>query len=180
MGKRTTGGPEWLRDAVAEYESRLIRYARQVTGDLELARDAVQETFLRLCNQAPDKLRDHLAAWLFSVCRSRALDLIKARKPQVGLEAVEALASGEDEPSLILEHKERLAQAMRLLERLPAQQQEVIRLKFQQGFSYKEISSITGLSVSNVGFLIHVGIKAMKYELRVHRPPRERMVRRIK
>lgn len=180
MGRRTTRGPEWLREAVTEFESRLIRYARQMTGDLELARDAVQETFLRLCNQAPDKVQDHLAAWLFSVCRSRALDLIKARKPQLDLQEVEDVASPEDEPSLILEHKEKLEQAMRLLERLPAHQQEVIRLKFQHGFSYKEISSITGLSVSNVGFLIHVGIKAMKHELKVQTPPKERIMRRIK
>jgi RNA polymerase sigma factor (sigma-70 family) len=180
MGKRTTRGPEWLREAVTEFENRLIRYARQMTGDLELARDAVQETFLRLCNQAPDTVQDHLAAWLFSVCRSRALDLIKARKPQLDLEEVEDLPSGDGEPSLILEHKEKLEQAMRLLERLPAHQQEVIRLKFQQGFSYKEISSITGLSVSNVGFLIHVGIKTMKHELEVQTPPKERIMRRIK
>ena len=49
-----------------------------------------------------------------------------------------------------------------MLARLPENQQEVIRLKFQQGLSYKEISSVTGLSVTNVGFLIHTGLKRLR------------------
>jgi DNA-directed RNA polymerase specialized sigma24 family protein len=48
---------------------------------------------------------------------------------------------------------------------LPPSQREVIRLKFQNGFSYKEISRISGHSVSNVGYLIHAGIKALRGEL---------------
>ena len=37
-----------------------------------------------------------------------------------------------------------------------------IQLKFQNGLSYQEISEITRLSVSNVGFLIHRGLKALR------------------
>ena len=44
----------------------------------------------------------------------------------------------------------------------PANQREVIRLKFQNGFSYQEISRISGHSVSNVGYLIHAGIKTLR------------------
>ena len=40
--------------------------------------------------------------------------------------------------------------------------QEVIILKFQEGRSYKEISEITGHSVSNVGVLIHEGMKILR------------------
>ena len=46
-----------------------------------------------------------------------------------------------------------------LVEVLPLNQREVIRLKFQNGFSYQEISRISGHSVSNVGYLIHAGVK---------------------
>ena len=54
------------------------------------------------------------------------------------------------------------AKALRYLGRLPENQQECIRLKFQNGLSYKEISEVTKLSVSNVGFLIHSGIKTIR------------------
>ena len=51
---------------------------------------------------------------------------------------------------------------LRLLDELPDNQQEVIRLKFQNGMSYKEIQDVTNLSISNIGYLIHVGIKTMR------------------
>ena len=49
-----------------------------------------------------------------------------------------------------------------LLERLPPRQQEVLRLKFGAGLSYKEIARITSHSVSYVGVLIHEGMKALR------------------
>jgi RNA polymerase sigma-70 factor (ECF subfamily) len=52
-----------------------------------------------------------------------------------------------------------------LLETLPASQREVIRLKFQNGFSYQEISRISGHSVTNVGYLLHVGLKSLRHRL---------------
>ena len=39
-------------------------------------------------------------------------------------------------------------------------------VKFQNDLSYKEISDITGLTVTNVGFLLHVGLKKLRTLLR--------------
>ena len=61
--------------------------------------------------------------------------------------------------------------ALAALEKLPERQQEVIRLKFQGGLSYREISRVTGLSESNVGYLIHTGLKAVREELAGRRKP---------
>jgi len=51
---------------------------------------------------------------------------------------------------------------MHILNTLPANQQEVLRLKFQGDLSYQEISRITDLSMGNVGFLIHTGLKTIR------------------
>jgi DNA-directed RNA polymerase specialized sigma24 family protein len=40
-----------------------------------------------------------------------------------------------------------------------------VRLKFQNGFSYQEISRITSLSVGNVGFILHTALKALRQNL---------------
>ena len=71
-----------------------------------------------------------------------------------------------DEPSKAVEVEDETIKVMGHLEKLPNNQQEVIRLKFQNGLKYKEISSVTGLSVSNVGFLIHRGLKTLREKLR--------------
>ena len=63
---------DWIQSALARYQGTLVRYATHITGDLEKARDVVQDTFMRLCKQKPSQIEDHLAQWLFTVCRNRA------------------------------------------------------------------------------------------------------------
>jgi RNA polymerase sigma-70 factor (ECF subfamily) len=158
---------EWIRRALREYEGPLVRYAAQITGDVDAARDVVQDTFLKLCGEAPARLDSHLAEWLFIVCRNSALDVVRKKQRMKPLNEVEleTCASREPSPAAQAEHNESAASARRLLNNLPPNQQEVVRLKFQNGLSYKEISRITDLSVSNVGFLIHTAIKTLRRQM---------------
>jgi len=59
---------------------------------------------------------------------------------------------------------------LRMIDHLPPNQQEVLRLKFQSGFSYKEISRITTLSVSHVGVLIHHAVTRLRAEYAAQQP----------
>ncbi len=157
----------WVRDAVLRHEGGLILYAARLLRDRELARDVVQETFLRLCAADRAAVDGHLAEWLFTVCRNRALDLLRKENRMATLreEHIQLCLSPEPGPPEIAEHDERSNQILRLLESLPDKEREVIRLKFQNGFSYQEISRITGHSVSNVGYLIHAGITSLRAQL---------------
>jgi len=60
--------------------------------------------------------------------------------------------------------RESLSLLMKKLAALPARQAEVIRLKFQQQMSYREIAEVMSLSESNVGYLIHVGIQTLRQQ----------------
>jgi RNA polymerase sigma factor (sigma-70 family) len=48
---------------------------------------------------------------------------------------------------------------------LPDRQQEVLRLKFNAGLSYKEIAEVTGLTSTNVGFILHTAIAKLRKRL---------------
>ena len=74
-------------------------------------------------------------------------------------------ASADPSPAVEAERRESISDVLRLLATLPKNQQEVVRLKFQNGQSYQEISNITNLTVSNVGFLIHTAIKTLRQRL---------------
>lgn len=161
---------DWVRAAVGRFERSLTLYAARLLGDPERARDVVQDVFLKLCTQAPEQLEPHLAEWLFTVCRNRALDILRKEGRMTRLSDEHVRASEAPPPLESLERKEDAAAILRLLEDLPRGQQEVIRLKFQNGFSYKEISRISGHSVSNVGFMIHTGLKTIRGRLGVVRP----------
>lgn len=149
---------------MADFEKPLIRYAAHIVGDIERAREIVQDTFLKLCGQEPAEIRNHLARWLYTVCRNRALDVLRKEKRMTGISdaQLELRAHSGQEVSSAIEKQEQLADVLKILGTLPTNQQEVIRLKFQADLSYLEISRITSLSVSNVGFLIHTGLKTIR------------------
>ncbi len=88
---------------------------------------------------------------------------------------LELQAYSGPELSASLEKEEQLSDVLKILNTLPANQQEVLRLKFQGDLSYGEISRITNLSVSNVGFLIHTGIKTIRERVRT-----QPAIRRVK
>jgi len=66
--------------AVQELELRLLRYAEAWVGNRETARDIVQETFLQLHRQSQVGLPPALTAWLFTVCRHRAIDWCRSQQ----------------------------------------------------------------------------------------------------
>jgi RNA polymerase sigma-70 factor (ECF subfamily) len=159
---------DWIRAAVAEFEAPLLRYALRFThGDLEAARDIVQDGFLRLCRARRSEVDGHLAQWLYTVCRNRALDLYRkeGRMNEVSPPSPDYAVSPQAGPAAVLERSETVGSVLALLATLPPRQQECIRLKFQQGLSYKEISGITTFTVSYVGVLIHEGMKTLRARL---------------
>lgn len=155
---------EFVADALAKYEAPLVGYATGIVRDHERARDVVQDTFIRLYQQDIEKVRKGLKTWLYTVCRNRALDVLR-KEGRVIVTDEDGFAKWEAEglsPRAMTDLEERVDQVTACLDKLSANQREVIRLKFQQGMSYKEISKVTGLTSGNVGFLIHTGLKRMR------------------
>lgn len=155
---------KFIEQAVTEYESSLIGYARTYLYDLDRARDVVQDTFIRLCKQDPEKVRVHLKSWLFTVCRNRCLDVLRKDKRIEPLDDIgwQKIASDEHSASENAESGDEHLDVMRYMDRLSDNQREVILLKFQQGLSYEEIHRVTGLTTGNIGFLIHAGLKRLR------------------
>jgi len=166
---------EWVKMALGRFEGPLVRYAAGITGNVDAARDVVQDTFLRLCAADRAAVDSRLAAWLYTVCRNRALDVMRKERRMVPLTETHerTWASPTPAPSALAERRDDETQVSRVIATLPPNQQEVIRLKFQDALSYKEISAVTGLSVSNVGYLIHTAIKSVRRQLETEIRPLE-------
>ncbi len=171
-----TGGDwateSWIQCAIEQHEGSLLRYAQHFVHDLETARDVVQDTFLQLCRQNNDELRLRVAQWLFTVCRNRAIDVCrKERRMKLAPEnqLADQLAEKSDaalmHPGADLEKSEAAQGLLAQISQLPERQQEVLRLKFNAGLSYKEIAKVTGLTSTNVGFILHTAIAKLRQRL---------------
>ncbi len=162
----------FLERTFMEQQAPLTRYAAKLLNDSDRARDVVQDSFVRLMGQSRAAVAGHTVEWLFTVCRHRALDILRKEGRMKRFEEgeLERVAAEDPRPGRAIEAAETQASILELIGRLPANQQEVVRLKFQNGFSYKEISRITELSVTNVGFIIHTAVARLRTELAAQRP----------
>ncbi len=185
-----------IRGLLDRYERPLVRYAQSIVGDLESARDVVQDTFIRYVRKTseqgvsedetamqtaqanndeaeapttaplhssldPSDAR-HVEAWLFTVTRNRALDHVRKYSRIIAMPMPEERPSDAPSPDEELATRDSADSLLKLLDVLTPNQREVVRLKFQNDLSYKEIADITGLTVTNVGFLLHIGLKKLR------------------
>lgn len=108
-----------------------------------------------------------LKAWLFTVCRNRAFDVIEKERRMTSLtEPITATRAHDGPgPDRVAEQRDTHAAVLDRLAGLPGNQQEVVRLKFQAELSYRQIAEVTGLTVSHVGNLLHHALKTLRAEL---------------
>ena len=123
----------------------------------------VQEAFIKFQRNgavAPEKA----ATWLFTVCRNGALNVCRKERRLMYLDE-EIIESRQDEqpmPFERMEQREASGFLMKILATLPARQQEVLQLKFQNDLSYQEIAEITKTTANSVGVLIHTALKTLR------------------
>ena len=84
---------------------------------------------------------------------------MKSATPNQFDEQLDVHASSPDAAMLQQERQETL---LSQIANLSANQQEVLRLKFHGGLTYQEIAEITGLTRTNVGFLLHSAISKLR------------------
>lgn len=176
VGAAQTADPQaWVMEAVERHEEALLRYAKRLVGDVDLARDAVQHTFLKLCSESRAALDGRLGPWLFAVCRNRAVDHLRRGGRERPLETREeahgatcrsgseraAPASRESDPAVAAESHDLAARLQALLAEIPPAQAETIEL-WCQGFSYRQIARITGRQEGHVRVLAHRGLTKLR------------------
>ena len=137
------------------------------------AQEVVQETFLKLWKEDPRPAADRIAPWLFTVCRNEVIDVLRkeSRVSPLTDEKSATLAAPEENPAAALEQSQQSNSILKCVGELPQHQQEVVRLKFQEGLSYNEISQITGHSVSYVGVLLHQAMIRLRARLGIVSSP---------
>ncbi len=156
------------------YERPLIAYARHHAGDLETARDAVQDTFLRYFRDRPGGDLESIAPWLFTVCRRVIIDHQRKQQRIVPMNTAltfdDSIDPAASSPATALEEKEDARRLKGLIKTLPDRQRELVRLKFEAGLSYRDIAAATGLSVSNVGTLLHHAVQSLREQFHAQTP----------
>ncbi len=145
-------------------EAPLLHYAGKMVKRPEVAQDLVQEAFLKL--HARQGSVSQPKAWLYRTVHNLAINCLRKEGRMVPLVSDESEeAAHEPLPDECLARMETVGQVRLLLQKLEPKKRELIRLKFEEDLSYKEISKRTGLSVGNVGYQLHHLLKTLAAEI---------------
>ena len=164
-------GSETIEELFAALESPLLSYALRLTGDGGAAEDIVQEAFMRLHAQFAEVREPR--RWLYRTVHNLALNQrrqagkIVPLKPtgEEGASAANDTTDPQPLPDEQIARWEGIGLVRLSLESLDERSRELVRLKFNEELSYKEISARMGLTIGHVGYLLHHALKAVADEL---------------
>ena len=163
---------ESIEELFAALESPLLSYALRLVGERALAEDTVQEAFMKLHAQFAEVREPR--RWLYRTVHNLALNHRRQERKIVPLEPVavqgesaSALDTADPEPlpDEQIIRWEGIGLVRLSLGALDERSREVVRLKFDEDLSYKQISERTGLTTGHVGYLLHHALKTIAAEL---------------
>jgi RNA polymerase sigma-70 factor, ECF subfamily len=158
VAKATNGDGRALDALVERYSPRVNRLAAQLMGDFEEARDAAQESLVKVCTRLKQfRGEAQFATWLHrlvvNTCRDRmAFQRVRRAEP---LEVDEHALADDDDPSnlaVLTDLRRDLADA---LSRLSNDQRIAVVLRDSFGLSYKEISRVARMPVGTAKCYVH-------------------------
>jgi RNA polymerase sigma-70 factor (ECF subfamily) len=141
-----------------KYYVAMVALGYSVLGEHQLAEDAAQESFARaLVNLRTLKNKERFAAWLAGICRNVARDMLAAKTKQISSDDISQVAA----PGKSNENEKLIRRA---IERLPESAKELVVLRYYDGLSYEQISSVLEITPAAInGRLTRAKRKMAKY-----------------
>jgi RNA polymerase sigma-70 factor (ECF subfamily) len=147
-----------------KYAPPIYRYIFRYLGDGPLAEDITGEVFARLLDaiERGKGPRDNLSAWLYRVAHNLAVDHLRQRSHAEGLPLEEGLMAAPDDPTAVVEKRLAQQRLRAAISHLTPIQQQVIVLKFLEGFSNEEVGKILGKREGAVKSLQHRALASLR------------------
>ena len=158
-----------LEEAFALHQAELLGTLYYLVGNLEDARDAMQEAFVK-CWKHLDKLSEvqNLKAWIFRIALNTGRDIRETawrRKRQSLPEDESMLATTADGPPAIVEHDERLARLRLAMKQLRPEEQEVFLLRQNGDMTYEQIAETLAVPSGTVKTRMRLALAKLRAAL---------------
>ena len=160
---------ETFKQRFLPFHPKLYRIALALVESPEDAEDILQEAYARLWSKrASLEAVQNPEAFAITIVRNLCLDFLRSPRSNSRSEPLEAITlPSEDSPDQQVELRDQLRQVRRLIEELPPNQRQVIRLRGMEDCSLEEIAQITGFSDANVRTLLSRARKYIKEKLKI-------------
>lgn len=158
LDRYRSGDRSALSELIERHSRRVRDYIRMMVHDRDVADDIFQETFVKAVRVIEEgRYADHgkFLSWILRIAHNQVIDHFRAQRQQKTVSESEAgydvlgtlrLSERTIEDALIGEQIERDVRA--LIEQLPAEQREVVMMRYFSGLSFKEIAEQTQVSIN--------------------------------
>ena len=140
--------------------SRIYRFIfYRVGGNVHVAEDLTSEVFMKAIeNLSKLDPKGHPAAWLMTVARNRLKNYYRDKKINLDVDDLSNILSDDKEHESVVD----LARLRQSLQKLKKADRRIVELKYLEGYSYKEISTIIGKATGAVRVQAHRACKTLK------------------
>jgi RNA polymerase sigma-70 factor (ECF subfamily) len=160
---------------VERHHPRALNLAYRLTGNAETAKDAAQESFLRILGAARRyEPRGRFTTYLFAVVRNTARELARRERRR----REEPLATGEEgdpsrsaplaapadppEPERVAGRRELRERLLGALRALPEELRAAFVLSELEGLSYREVAQVCGCPAGTVASRKHAAVTRLR------------------
>jgi len=143
---------------ITPFQQKLYRYALRIVGDHMEAEDVIQELLIKIWKEKDQFLKiDNKEAWCMTLTRNMSIDKTRKKKKHraSNIEDFYFIKDGSATPYQTIESQDNMSRLQTLISGLTEKQQTVIHLRDVEGYSYKEISEISGYTVDQIKVYLH-------------------------
>ena len=153
-----------------EQSGRILATLIRLLGSFDLAEEALQDCFIRIWRRAEtyEPTRGEPLAWLSTVARYRALDLLRVRRPEgefpadIDDEESSLPASEADDPVARVVTGEGMARLTECLRQLPKEQRIAVLLAYYQGYTHGELARALRAPLGTVKSWVRRGLQHLR------------------
>ena len=157
------GNRDAFGDLYELYLEEVYRYVFYRVGSEADAEDLTEQVFLNAWENLPNFLQSvHFKAWLYRIARNTVIDHYRTRKKILPLNEKASFVAMDDQPDDKFLAKETTVRLIQAISKLSQLHQDVIILRFANGFSTTETAQILERNVGTVRVLQHRALKAMQ------------------
>ncbi|MCD5401407.1 sigma-70 family RNA polymerase sigma factor, partial [candidate division NPL-UPA2 bacterium] len=146
---------------------RVYRHIYYRVGNVADAEDLTQQVFLKAW-QAIGKYKKTASpflAWLMTISHNLVVDYYRTKKDKAYLEAEVTANNLAPSPEQVAEARFEQQQLRKAILQLPGDQQQVVLLRFIEGFEFKEIASSLGKSEGAIRVILHRALAKLRHIL---------------
>lgn len=157
--------PRKFGDLYLLYAQPVYRYLLSRIRNIPEAEDATTQTFLAALEQIKKYKHDgYFSSWLFSIARNKAMDYFRKQRKETSLNETELISTDINLLTQVIKN-ERITALAELINKLPDEERELIRLRYVGELNFAEIGQLLGQKEDTVKKSLYRLLARLKAQL---------------